>query len=325
MMKRNSIRSGIIVFVYLLISVFSAEYVYGENKATLLIVAIRYERGVRLYKQGEYESAVREFQRILELDPDHKKAKKYLSASKRKKTKKIVQQLYDQAEKYYRQKEYQKAIDAFEGVLKIMQDDGYSLYNIEVLKARIEKIERRNRDRRTHVLERLSKQTEKKKARMQKQVAQELALQEEKQQIAEIKHHIGEAVTDKYQKKEKTFVMEMALREAEEAIAQKDKRVSELIASIPQETIDDGFSMLKGLSAQERIKRTQLTYRIAKDYYKQKDYFRAIEAFEQVIALENDATRKRYSIHAQRYIDRAQRQLEKEIEKELQDEEAWVK
>ncbi len=325
MVKKNLIRKSTFVFASLLIFVFSIEYCYGQRNATPLITAIRYERGVRLYKQGKYASAIREFERILELDPDHEKAKKYLSASKKKRTKKIVHQLYDDAENYSRQGEHQKAIDSYQEVIEIMQDDGYSLYNIEVLKGRIEKIERRRRDRKEHstqVLERLSKQTAKKKVIMQERVTQELAFQEEEQKIKGIKRHIDKAVTKQYQLKEKARMMEAALREAEEATAQKDKRLSEFIALIPQETFDDGFSLLRELSIQERINRIRLTYKIAKDYYKKKDYFRAMEAFEQVIALEEGVMRKQYSVYAQRYIDRALSLLEKQIEKEMREEEA---
>ena len=71
------------------------------------------------------------------------------------------------------------------------------------------------------------------------------------------------------------------------------------------------------MSSQENSKLKKLTYGTAKDYYQQKDYVRAVEAFQQVIALEENATRKRYTIYAERYIKRANDQLDRAIEKEL--------
>lgn len=303
--------AGLVLFVAL------AAPAYGQANANDLIIAIRYERGVHCYKQRNYEQAIQEFQRILELNPAHQRAEKYLAASKKQRTKKTVHELYGQAEAYYKQREYQKAIDAYQDVLTIMENDGYSMYNLEILKARIEKTERQKRERRSQTIERLDRDIAEKKSRENQRRAQELALQEQQQRITEIKSHVDETVAEQYREEEKSLVMATALREAEDAVAQKDRRISELITAIPQETMDEGFSLLQGLSAQEKAKRAQRTYGVAKDYYRQKDYVRAVEAFQQVIVLEENARRKRYSVHAARYIRRANSQLKSIMKKEL--------
>ena len=271
---------------------------------------MRYKRGVEFYKQGEYEKAIEEFKRVLELKPEHANAKKYLESSQNKKNQKVVNKLYDQAQGYYRQKEYQKALDTYNEVLKIVQDDGYSQYNIALLRARIAKIEKRSKQLREREFARLTKDTVKKKEVMKEEADIEQERLDEEQQIEDIKEDIDEAVEIKRTKEELMKLLGDIVQEAEESVSQKDKRIPEIVSSIPTESIDrfsllkedDGFIVLKEMNEKAKEERVKLTYNIAKEYYRNRDYERAIEAFNQVISLEEMVTKKRYTPYAQKYI-----------------------
>ncbi|MFC1709088.1 hypothetical protein ACFL2J_03390, partial [Candidatus Omnitrophota bacterium] len=98
------------------------------------LVRMHYSRGIELYKQAEYKMAVREFESALRVDPAHKKAEKYLLAARKKMNKKIAAKLYKAASSYNKQKDYAKALQAYEKVLEVIPDDGYALYKSELLK-----------------------------------------------------------------------------------------------------------------------------------------------------------------------------------------------
>ena len=110
MTKSQSIFSKVLIIFLVLFSLIlfvNYSWCAVDSKTTLL--RLHYTRGVKLYRSGNYENAVGEFQRVLEIEPNHKKAQKYLSASTYRKNKKIALQLYKDAKVYYANRDYEKA------------------------------------------------------------------------------------------------------------------------------------------------------------------------------------------------------------------------
>lgn len=139
---------------------------WAQDESADLICNIYYERGVRFYKQAEYERATEEFQRIIELCPQHEKAQQYLSAAKKKQAKQTVFNLYDEAKRAQAQRDYRGALQAYRKVLDIVPRDGYALHHIALLEYKVDKSEKRQSRERLRGIESLKKEVmENKKSR----------------------------------------------------------------------------------------------------------------------------------------------------------------
>jgi hypothetical protein len=163
-----------IIFYFFYLTVYVCDAADGQA----VLLNMHYERGVMLYKMGKYEIAIQELQRALEIDPTYAKARKYLTVVIKNKNKMIIDQLYSEAEAYYKIKDYQKAQDAYNKILEVVPNDGYSLYNLEMVRHKIEKLDKikqeelHNRDRiRTKELEKFSKEKERVDRSSKKQTA----------------------------------------------------------------------------------------------------------------------------------------------------------
>ena len=181
--KISVLSKGMVIFAILFYYIYFAGYTCsGAGGSTSTIINMHYERGVRFYKQGEYDKAISELESILYIDANYKKAKKYLAAAIKRKNKKIVNQLYKEASDYYKQQEYQRALETYQKVVEVMPDDGYSLYKIELLRAKIEKLDKLKQSRRhkerTRELERLTKERIEKEKLLKKVEALEQACRE---------------------------------------------------------------------------------------------------------------------------------------------------
>jgi len=313
-----SLSKGTIVLTILLYFVCFACYTFSvaEGKTTLksAIVNMHYERGLRLYKQGSYNRAIEEFKRVLELNSAHAKARKYLTAAVKRKNKKIIDELYKEARGYYKQKENQKALDTYKKVLEIKPDDRYSLYTIEMLKSKIEKLEKLKENARYRVEQRteeLEKLTEKKKEkeRLLKEEAAKALLesqsQEREKQKKELEQMIEESVKEKYyQEEEKTLVKKIALEK--EIVSRQDEELKKYVSAKSRKKEPEDMAKKEGLY------KIKILYEMGKKYYNKGLYRRAIEAFRQVVDLEGDYDIL-YTPHADSYIEKSKEKLREQI------------
>ena len=101
-----------------------------EDKEKALIEHF-YDEGERLFEEGDYETAIEQFSRILEIDPKHRKAKSGVKKIKRKLKEEIrakspevmAKQLLRSGRMKYRAKDYDGAIEDFEDALDLDYTD----------------------------------------------------------------------------------------------------------------------------------------------------------------------------------------------------------
>ena len=169
--------------------IFSQEYICSGSDSKTFLITMHYKRGVRFYKQGQYDKAIKEMERILEIEPKYTKAKKYLDASVKKKNKKIIDKLYKEAAIYFKKLEYQKSLDTYNKVLEIIPKDKFSLHRITILKDKIEKlkdseqIKQYNLKKRTQALERfINKRKKRQDLLKEKAILKQLNKEEARQE-----------------------------------------------------------------------------------------------------------------------------------------------
>ena len=277
------------------------------------IVNMHYERGLRLYKKVQYERAIEEFMSTLELDPDHAQARKYLAAAIKKKNKEIADELYKQASAYYKEKDYQRALDTYKEVLEVMPEDGYSLYKIETLKSKIEKLDRlkdsaKNKvEQHTKELEKLTK-ARKEKDRLLKEKAAKTSLEgiqrEKEKQRKELEVMIEDKVGEKYEEEEKALAEKIAIEK--EIISKQEAELKKY--DVAQAT-DKDIKGVENAAEKEKLYKIKILFDLGKKYYNKAQYRRAIEAFQQVVDLEGDQGIL-YTPHANNYIDNSKEKLQ---------------
>ena len=213
--KRSLVFKGIIIFAILLSPLYFTSHACrgaDSNEKDASLIKMHYDRGIKFYKKAEYDKAIREFNSVLYFDPDHAKAKKYLDASIKRKNKKIVTKLYKEADAYYKQKEYQKALDSYEEVLRVIPDDGYALYKIEIMKAKIEKQIRLDKSvryaKRAEELEKLAQQSKETEIQLVQAVALDKIEKEKAVQDKEDKKKLEEAILEERRKSDITKDLE---------------------------------------------------------------------------------------------------------------------
>jgi len=347
-------RSLIIVLVlyFAYFSGYSGSLCSGAGGKTA-IINMHYERGMRFYKEREYDKAIGEFQRVLEIEPNNKNAKRYLGEAQKKKNKDEVDKLYKQASNYMAQKDYQKALETYDAVLKIAPNDEYSLFKEEYLKAKIEKLSKLQESskyraqKRAEELERLTKERIEKENMLKKQAALELMRKEKEAERKDLERKIDEKIDKQFQSKDKELAAkvdlekqtivkqdqkfdeyaknnEMAkdLDEVEQLTIEKEKAAAKEDAPVSASDLDKvKSSIFKGMSEKEKLYQIKLLYQLGKKYYSQGDYELATETFQQVIDLEGNP-RILYTPYAKDFIDRikdkeaiaVRRDKEREIE-----------
>ena len=319
--KISVLSKGMVIFVILFYFIYFAGYICSAagGKVSLkdVIVNMHYERGVRLYKKGHYDRAIEELMRAIEINTDHKKARKYLSAAIKKKNKEIVDGLYKDASAYYQQKKYQEALDTYKKVLEIMPDDGYSLYKIELLRSKIEKLEKLKEnvqykvEQRTKELEKLTTERKEKERLLKEKTAKaslEKMHKEKEKQKEELQAMIEERVKEKYyQEEEKTLVKKIALEKV--AITEQE---AELKRYASAQAAKEGAKEAEDEEEKEKLYKIKILFELGKKYYNEGRYRRAIEAFQQVVDLEGNP-RILYTPHAEDYIKKAKEKLQEQI------------
>lgn len=284
----------------------SARRCYAADSQQL-IVDTHFKRGVQFYKQRNYDQAIEEFSRVLEVKPGHVKAKKYLSSSQAKKNDDLILGLYEQADGYTKQGDYQKALDTYQKVSQIGSDGGYASYKITLLQDKLDKRAKAQQRRQ-------DKQTRKQQALERKQLKQKQSSKEgqarPKERPCSVSLPRQQPDESSAAQKEKELSTEMALAEAESLLAQRDKHINEIIESMPSAAIQQPVVPV-AMSEEEIRKNSRQAYLQAKRHYAKKDYKHAITLFKQVLALEQQSS-KRYTKAARDYINKAERKLQQQ-------------
>ncbi|MDD5617584.1 MAG: tetratricopeptide repeat protein [Candidatus Omnitrophica bacterium] len=326
--KRFIFCNVLLVFIlsYLLCLGGDVSYSAEDRSGTALknaIVSMHYERGVKLYRKSQYEKAIEEFKRALELDPVNIKIRQFLAYAVKRNNKKMVDGLYKEAKKYYYQKDYKKAIDAYNKVLGIMPDDGYSLYQIEAINAMFEK-QGRLKQNEQYRLEQREKELEKAaRAKQEKELAlKQQQEKREKQQAVEKKRKEAknkskkqkeqaeqiEAMIDDALESEDGGLKEDSLIGLSESKGQGYQEVAPTLSKTRQ-----GVPLAKETIEKEMANRIKLLFELGKKYYNQSQYRRASEAFQRLIDLEKESRNIIYTAQAKVYLDNSQEKIREEI------------
>ena len=217
-----------VCFVLLANLIFSPHiYCYSQDTKKTLI-DIHYKRAIKLYKNRELDRAQEEFERVMELEPSHSKAQKYINVIIKRKNKEAIFALYDEAKKFTRTRQYQKASDTYRKVLEIIPKDGYSKFQIEILDHKIEKINKRN--------ERMRAAQEKRKKRLE-----QAAL---KRELKKIK---------KERRKAKTVPLVKEQYAEEEAIVMRDKENQRTDKAMKSVTMAEDLERISTILDREKI------------------------------------------------------------------------
>jgi len=143
---------------------------YTKNR----LLNLHYKRGLEFYRLNNYDKASSEFEKVLEIDPNNKKAKKYCDVIQKKKNKAKIKSLFQQAKELIRQRQYRQALDVYKSVQELAPNDGYSRFQIEYLEDKINKLDRH-----------YAKIEMAKKAKEEKIRKQQIAKRRKEQQIQE--------------------------------------------------------------------------------------------------------------------------------------------
>ncbi len=102
-------------------------------------VEIHYQSGVKYFKRGLYDKAIQEFEKTLEMEPQHDEARAYLikvrelqkvyrPAQARASKDAEIRKLYDEGRRLYRAREYKEAIGVFNKILSLKPIDDFASY-----------------------------------------------------------------------------------------------------------------------------------------------------------------------------------------------------
>lgn len=306
--KKNFLAFKVGIIFAILFAYFVGE-VCAQTDNKPLILNLHYERGIKFYKQAQYDKATEEFQRVLEIDPNHPKAKKYLEAVRKKENKGVIYQLYRQASTYYKQRQYKLAQDTYQKILELAPSDGYASYHMEILRAKMEKLERLKEKQGQKESKRLALEKKRKERLQESEKTEEPKPQERQKARGEIEKEMDEIINQSYAKQERSQDINTALEQTEKLAQEKEYIPGSDVSSKQTEQVS---SLPKEMSQQERLERAKLTYNTAKLYYRQKDYRRAIEAFQQVVLLEQDS-KLHYSPYAKKYLNKTEKILQEQV------------
>ncbi|MDD5005098.1 MAG: tetratricopeptide repeat protein [Candidatus Omnitrophica bacterium] len=309
------------IFAILFYSIYFTSYASSATgtKSVLktAIVNMHCERGVRLYKTGNYDKAIEEFIRALELDPGNAGAKKYLTASVKQKNKKMIDQLYKDASIFFQKNEYGKAIEAYKKVLEIKPNDSYSMYKIESLNAVIEKEDKLKQNdqykesQRAKELEKVAKEKAEKERLLKQQaeqIASEVARKEKANQKAEMRQ-----IKEKQIKEIEQMINEKIDEGSQEEEAPAEGAVSEgKSVSAPKAGPAAASESSLSKEGRERSYKIKLLFELGKKYYNMSQYRRAIEAFQQAVDLEAGSPLI-YTAQAKEYIDKSKDKIRGQI------------
>ncbi len=168
---------------------FCAAVAYAADP---VVVELHYQNGVKFYKRGLYDRAIKELEKTLSLDPSHAEAKEYLDKVKQekdsltrvesKKSQEVeLKSLYAEGKRLYKERDYKGAIDIFDMILKKKPVDDFASYykeRCEILIARKlakeKKIEEKNKAKEKVANDRANRRKEKEdKRQKRKKISQE--------------------------------------------------------------------------------------------------------------------------------------------------------
>lgn len=312
--------AGIIFFTVLFYFIYFAGNTCSGlevNKST--IINIHYERGMRFYRQHEYDKAISELEKVLKIEPGHIKAKKYLAAATKSMNKNILEQLCKQADVFYKQKEYQKAMDTYKKALEVVPADAYASYRMELLNAKIERLEEAKKNTQAKLkqskkeLQRFAKEREKRERLLKKRAEAELNKEEKEEQKKQARI-LKENIDNKDTKQQKVLTENIAI-ENERQEARLVKRALRPDTTTLSKDVEQDAFLSEQMKELEKLYRIKFLFELGEKYYNEAEYRRAIETFQQVIDLEA-SPRVFYTPYAQDYIEKAKGKLEEQVSKD---------
>jgi len=152
-------------------------------------VEVHYQSGVKYFKRGLYDKAIREFEKTLQMDPEHEEAGAYLEkvralqevhrpARARASKDAEIKELYAEGRRLYRAREYEEAIDVFNKVLSMKPIDDFASYyreRCEILLARKIAREKKRERMRAAALRKKEKAREKRTEKAAQKAARKTA------------------------------------------------------------------------------------------------------------------------------------------------------
>lgn len=132
-------QTAFIFFVFVLLYVGTAFQAQAAKRDDPVAVELHYQNGVKYFNRGLYDRSIEEFQKTLELDPEHAESKEFLAkVQKTKEEKKNVEskmstdtqlkELYKEGRERYQKKDYEAAIETFNKILSIKPIDDFASF-----------------------------------------------------------------------------------------------------------------------------------------------------------------------------------------------------
>jgi|GEM_PF-827336 len=238
-MKKAAFISLVLVFSYAG-TVFHAQ---AAKKDDPVAVELHYQNGVKYFNRGLYDRSIAEFQKTLELAPEHAEAKEFLEkVQKVKEEKKNVEskmstdaqikELYKEGRQRYQNKDYEAAIETFNKILSMKAiDDFASFYKerCEILLgrklAKAKKIEDKEKlkEKKIRDKENLKKAKEQKKIDRQEMLKKRSEINEERRRAQEERN--TKFKEDQAAQKERKI--EERQRKIDEKKALKEQKIAE--------------------------------------------------------------------------------------------------
>ncbi len=164
-----------------------------------VVVELHFQNGVKYYKRGLYDRAVEEFEKTLNMEPEHEEAKIYLEKVRliQKNQTKVeakasknaeLKQLYEDGRRFFAAHKYQETIDVCNKILQIKPIDDFASYYREESEIMI-----------SRQLKREKKAQDKEKAKESRKQAKI----DKAQEIEQLKESRKQAKIDRAEEKEK--------------------------------------------------------------------------------------------------------------------------
>jgi hypothetical protein len=182
-----------------------------------VVVELHFQNGVKYYKRGLYDRAVEEFEKTLNMEPEHEEAKIYLEKVRliQKNQTKVeakasqnaeLKQLYEDARKFYAAHKYQETIDTCNKILQIKPIDDFASYyreESEIMISRQLKREKKAQDKERLREARKQAQIDKVQQKEEMRAAREQAKIDQAQQREQLKESRKQAKIDRAEEKER--------------------------------------------------------------------------------------------------------------------------
>jgi len=242
-----------------------------------VVVELHYQNGIKFFKRGLYDKAIREFEKTLSLDPDNAEARAYLEKVKDVRDNKEavdvkiskdaeVRKLYDEGKALYRRRDYEGASAVFKKILEIKPVDDYASFykeRCEIFIARDLAKQRKSEERERSKKEKAKQKAVKIDGREMKKLERQAILKKRKEisrdrRQAQKEMQKEEAIVVK---EEAAVVKDMPVsvkekqKAKEEKIAARNERRQEKIDLKEKKIADKKEAIAKKKEAKENLKK----------------------------------------------------------------------